>query len=67
MGIKKRRTRWISILLSLMMVFAFMPFLGIQEAHAIPIEDTITILDKADSVYAALTGDQVALTDIRVR
>ncbi len=32
----------------------------------VEIEDSITILDRPDEVYAALTGDQVALTDIRV-
>ena len=31
------------------------------------IENTTTITNIPDKVYAALTGDQVALTDIRVR
>ena len=36
------------------------------ENLGINIEDTITVTDKPEQVYAALTGDQVALTDIRV-
>ena len=40
---KKKQKRWVSVILSIMMVFAFMPLLGTQEAHAIPIKDTITI------------------------
>ncbi|MBR5337871.1 MAG: HD domain-containing protein [Lachnospiraceae bacterium] len=36
------------------------------ENLGVNIEDTITVTDKPEAVYAALTGDQVALTDIRV-
>ena len=31
------------------------------------IEHTLILQDKRQPVYAALTGDQVALTDIRIR
>ena len=36
------------------------------ENLGISIENTTTITDSPDKVYAALTGDQIALTDIRV-
>ena len=38
-----------------------------SENLGISIENTMTLHDKTLPVYAALTGDQVALTDIRVR
>ncbi len=37
------------------------------ETLGIAIEHTTVILDGNDTIFAALTGDQVALTDIRVR
>ncbi len=37
------------------------------ENLGIAIENTTVISKKTDAVYAALTGDQVALTDIRIR
>ena len=40
---KKKTAKWVSLILSVMMVFAFMPFLGTQEAYALEIKDTITI------------------------
>ena len=36
------------------------------ENHGIGIESVTTILDDVDDVYVALTGDQCALTNIRV-
>ncbi len=36
------------------------------ENLGLSIENTSVIKDEADKYYAALTGDQVALTDIRV-
>ena len=39
MVIKKKKARWVSMILSVMMVFAFMPFLGTQEAYAVPMKD----------------------------
>ena len=55
MVIKKRKAGWIAVILSVMMVFAFMPFLGTQEAYAIPIKDTLTI----DMSNGAWTTDDV--------
>ena len=37
------------------------------ETLGISIENLTTINDGNDTVYVALTGDQVALTDIRIR
>ena len=37
------------------------------ETLGIAIENTTILSDGKDRVFAALTGDQVALTDIRVR
>ena len=37
------------------------------ENLGIEIENTTTILDDPDKMYVALTGDQVALTDIRIK
>ena len=37
------------------------------ENLGISIESTTTILGDLNKVYVALTGDQVALTDIRIR
>ena len=33
----------------------------------IEMENTTTLMDGTDKVYVALTGDQVAITDIRIR
>ncbi|SFT54581.1 hypothetical protein SAMN02910301_1676 [Lachnospiraceae bacterium XBD2001] len=34
--------------------------------QGVALENTTTILDGAKKLYVALTGDQVALTDIRI-
>ncbi len=52
---KKKTAKCVSIILSVMMVFAFMPFLGTQEAYALEIKDTITI----DMSNGAWTTDDV--------
>ena len=52
---KKKPARWVAAILSVMMVFAFMPLLGAREAYAIPIKDTITI----DVSHGAWTTDDV--------
>ena len=39
----------------------------ITENLGISIENTTTINDESGEVYAAITGDQVAITDIRIR
>ena len=36
------------------------------ENMGISIQETITVKDDAKEVYAAISGDQVALTDIRI-
>ena len=55
--IKKKTAKWVSIILSVMMAFAFMPLLGTQEAYAIPIEDTLTI-DVSHGTWTAEDADQ---------
>ncbi|SDA64652.1 hypothetical protein SAMN02910275_01864 [Butyrivibrio sp. INlla18] len=38
----------------------------VTETLGIAIDNTTVIRDKNDKVYVALTGDEVALTDIRI-
>ncbi|MBE5872546.1 MAG: HD-GYP domain-containing protein [Lachnospiraceae bacterium] len=38
----------------------------VTENHGIMIQDTMTVLDGAKELYVAITGDQVAITNIRI-
>ena len=56
MVIRTKRARWVSVILSVMMVFAFMPFLSTQEAHAVALggDDgmvTIDLTSKEKKLY----------------